>query len=56
MSVKITCDVEENRLFGMTLMWPLWKMRLISEKENGREQEKEKRGVGEVGGGVIRWA
>ena len=46
MSVKITCDVAKNVLFGKALMWPLWKKRLILKEENKREKVK-RRGVEE---------
>ena len=39
--LKITCDVEEKRLFEKALMWPLWKEVWYQNKRNKWEKEKE---------------
>ena len=49
-SVKITCDVEENVMFGKAFMWPCWKED-STQKKRTKAKRKEK---DESGGGVIK--
>ena len=46
MSVKITCDVEENIMFGKALMWPYWKEDSTQKKRTKEKREKEERREG----------
>ena len=50
MSVKITCNEKEERLFAKALMWLRWK-----EEIDLRSRDEERRRKGMNGGRVIRW-
>ena len=52
MSAKITCDVEENIMFGKALMWHVGKKIELKRDQKRREREREERRRG--GGGVIK--
>ena len=44
-SVKITCNEEENIMFGKGAYVAMMKRRLNSKEENKREEKKRKRGA-----------
>ena len=48
MSVKITCDVEENIMLEKAIVWPWWKEDSSQRREQnkkGKQRRRRKRGV-----------